>query len=135
VHKGLSFLATSDFSPRNLVICIDNTAAIGTLQDNNSNSEPARIASTLASLLAQKGWKFSSLWTPTHRKIEGNEHPDEMAKKGAESSLNRCPRSFSSKNMAQSRICPPPPSKLKKLTQYHRQLSPISSIHRIYTLQ
>jgi hypothetical protein len=48
VHEGLSFLAASDFSPRNLVICIDNTAAIGTLQDNNSNSEPVRIASTLA---------------------------------------------------------------------------------------
>jgi hypothetical protein len=33
--------------------------------------------------------------------------------------------------MAQSRVCPPPPSKLEKLTQYHRQLSQISSIHRI----
>jgi hypothetical protein len=97
VHEGLSFLATSDFSPRNLVICIDNAAAIGTLQGNNSNSEPARIASTLASLLAQKGWKISSLWIPAHRKIEGNEHADEMAKKGAESSLNLCPRLFSSK--------------------------------------
>jgi hypothetical protein len=94
VHEGLSFLATSDFSPRNLVICIDSTAAVGTLQDNNSNSEPARVASTLASLLVQKGWKISSLWTPAHRKIERNEHADEMAKKGAESSLNLCPRSF-----------------------------------------
>jgi ribonuclease HI len=97
VLEGLSFLATSDFSPRNLVICIDNTAAIGTLQDNHSNSEPARIASTLASLLAQKGWKISSLWTPAHRKIEGNEHADEMATKGAESPLNLCLQSFSSK--------------------------------------
>jgi ribonuclease HI len=97
VHEGLSFLATLDFSPQNLVICIDHTAAINTLQDNNSDSGPARIASTLASLLVQKGWKNSSLWTPAHRKIEGNEHIDEMAKKGAESLLNLCPRSFSSK--------------------------------------
>jgi hypothetical protein len=97
VHEGLSFLAISDFSSRNLVICIDNTAAIDTLQDNNSNSEAARIASTLASLLVQKGWKISSLWTPAHREIEGNEYADEMAKKGADSSLNLSPRLFSSK--------------------------------------
>jgi hypothetical protein len=51
----VSFISMEvDLEPHKLIICIDNSAAINILPENNPNSEPAHIASTLAPSLVQK---------------------------------------------------------------------------------
>jgi hypothetical protein len=56
IHEGLLYL-----DARNLFICIDNTAAIKTLQENLKQSEPAREASKVAYSLFKKGLNVSTI--------------------------------------------------------------------------
>jgi ribonuclease HI len=94
VHEGLLYTSNSDLKPCRLILCINNSAAIHTLADNLSNSEPARLAICLAAQLITKCWTSSFLWTPAHLKIKDNEEVDDLAKKGAEEALHLCPHAF-----------------------------------------
>jgi ribonuclease HI len=87
-----------------IYICIDNTSAIEALRFNKYNSEPARQAIKTACTLLETGWEISTVLTPSHSDILGNELADKMAKKGAENNGNECSRSFASKAWLQATV-------------------------------
>jgi ribonuclease HI len=78
-------------------MCIDNSAAICSLEQNTHNSEPARNAILTAHNLCQKEWDFSLVWTSSHCNISGNEAADAMAKDGATNQESLCAHTFFSK--------------------------------------
>jgi hypothetical protein len=87
-----------------IYLCIDNTSAIEALRFNKYNSEPARQAIKTACAFLETGWQISTVWTPSHSDILGNELADKMAKKGAENNGNERSGSFTSKAWLQARV-------------------------------
>jgi ribonuclease HI len=87
-QESLRLVPTSPTTSNNTIyICIDNQAAIQTLAYNQHNHQYARETLTTAETLTNNGWNLSTMWTPSHTNIPGNEHADTLAKSGAQSPL------------------------------------------------
>jgi ribonuclease HI len=90
VQEAINTLLTTTNMPRTKVfICIDNKAAIDTLQLNRSNHEYARRTLQIIDTLQLLGWSICTIWCPSHCDIRGNERADTLAKRGA-SLTNPC---------------------------------------------
>jgi hypothetical protein len=70
-------------------ICIDNQAAIDTLQSNHENHEYGRRTLATIATLQLLSWRVSTVWCPSHSNIPGNERADTLAKMAA-SSMTPC---------------------------------------------
>jgi ribonuclease HI len=97
VYEALHSLNLLDIPITQAFICIDNLSAIQTLEDNEDNSELAKMATQLAYSLKQKGWDIRRAWTQSHIGIKGNEKADEMAKSGAKGELDLCQHACATK--------------------------------------
>ena len=74
IQEGLLFLASTgtEGAPGNLVVCVDNQAALMTLAGGNPNgTEYAQHTLNTIGLLQGQGWSVSGLWTPAHCGIPG----------------------------------------------------------------
>jgi ribonuclease HI len=54
---------------------------------NQHNHQYARETLTMAETLTDNRWNLSSLWTPSHTNIPGNEYANKLAKTSAQSML------------------------------------------------
>jgi ribonuclease HI len=96
ICEGLCLVPASPTTPNTTIyICIDNQAAIQMLTYNQHNHQYARKTLTTAEILMNNGWNLSTLWTPSHTNIPGNEHADTLAKTGAQLLLT-CPCTITS---------------------------------------
>jgi hypothetical protein len=69
-----------------MVLCVDNQSALTALQEcNPDNHQYARTALNHLSRLQQSRWTITSLWTPAHCGIPGNERVDKLAKNATQS--------------------------------------------------
>jgi ribonuclease HI len=81
IYEGLCLVPTSPTTPNTAIyICIDNQAAIQMLANNQHNHQYARETLATAEILTNNGWNLSTLWTPSHTNIPGNEDADTLAK-------------------------------------------------------
>jgi ribonuclease HI len=88
VYEGLHLIPTSRTTPHtSTYICIDNQATIQMLAYNQHNYQYARETLATAETLTGGSWNLSTLWTPSHTNIPGNEYADILAKTGAQSLL------------------------------------------------
>jgi ribonuclease HI len=88
IHEGLHLVLTSPTTTNTTIyICIDNQAPIQTLAHNQQTHQYARETLTTAETLTNNGWNLTTVWTPSHTNIPGNEHADTLAKTGAQSLL------------------------------------------------
>jgi ribonuclease HI len=85
VQEAVTTLLITTHPPSTVYICIDNQAAIATLQLNKQNHEYARRTLETIGKLQLLGWRISPLWCPAHCDIHGNERADMLAKMGASS--------------------------------------------------
>jgi ribonuclease HI len=96
IHEGLHLVPTSPTTSNTTIyICIDNQAAIQMLVYNQQNQQYARETLNIAETLTNNGWNLSTVWTPSHTNIPGNEYADTLAKTGAQS-LIACPSTITS---------------------------------------
>jgi ribonuclease HI len=82
VQEATAALLTSTIPRSTAFICIDNQAAINTLQFNKDNHEYARRTLETVAQLRLLGWTMSTVWCPSHCGLMGNEHADSLAKMG-----------------------------------------------------
>jgi ribonuclease HI len=87
VQEAVTTLLTTTIPRSAVFICIDNQAAIDTLQHNESNHEFARRALEVIARLQLLGWQISTVWCPSHCGIPGNEKADALAKMAASSTV------------------------------------------------
>ena len=87
VQEAVSTLLTVTIPRGKVFICIDNQAAIDTLQSNRENHEYARRALETIASLQLLGWQISTVWCPSHTNIPGNERADSLAKMAASSTI------------------------------------------------
>jgi len=87
VQEAVSTLLTVTIPRGKVFICIDNQAAIDTLQSNHENHEYARRALETIASLQLLGWQISTVWCPSHTNIPGNERADSLAKMAASSTI------------------------------------------------
>jgi len=80
VEEAISALLTTTIPCSSIFICIDNQAAIETLQINRDNYEYARHALKSAAQLRLLCWKISTVCCPSNCGIVGNKHADTLAK-------------------------------------------------------
>jgi len=90
MQEAVSTLLTTTMPPSRVFICIDNKAAIDTLQSNKDNHEYARRSLEIIAALQLLGWQVSTIWCPAHCNIRGNERADKLAKLGASSTMAPC---------------------------------------------
>jgi len=83
VQEAVSTLLTTTAPRGTVIICIDNQAAMATLNFNKHNHEYARRALDSIEDLRTLGWQISITWCPSHCNIRGNERADTLAKQGA----------------------------------------------------
>jgi ribonuclease HI len=89
VQEAITTLLTTTMPRAKVFICIDNKAAIDTLQLNKSNHEYTRRTLQIIDALELLGWSICTIWCPSHCNIQGNERADTLAKRGA-SLTNLC---------------------------------------------
>jgi ribonuclease HI len=82
VLEAVSALLTTTIPRSKAFICIDNQAAISTLEFNKDNHEYARRSLETVAQLRLLGWDISTVWCPSHTGIPGNERADSLAKQG-----------------------------------------------------
>jgi ribonuclease HI len=82
VQEAMAALFTMTIPRSKAFICIDNQAAIDTLQFNRNNHEYTRRTLESIAQLRLLGWKISTVWCPSHCGIAGNEYADTLAKLG-----------------------------------------------------
>jgi len=82
VQEATNALFTTTIPPSAIFICIDNQAAIDTLQFNKDNHEYTRHAIDSFAQLRLLGWDIGTVWCPLHCGIPGNESADTLAKLG-----------------------------------------------------
>jgi ribonuclease HI len=87
VQEAVTTLLTTTLPRSTVYICIDNQAAIDTLQFNKYNHEYARRTLDVVGKLQLLGWHISTIWCPSHCGIRGNERADTLAKMGASSTI------------------------------------------------
>ena len=87
VQEAVTTLLTTTIARSSVFICIDNQAAINTLQHNNSNHEFARRTLEVIARLQLLGWQISTVWCPSHCNIPGNEKADTLAKMAASATV------------------------------------------------
>ena len=87
VQEAVSTLLTTTAPRGTVFICIDNQAAMATLNFNKHNHEYARRALNSIKDLRTLGWQISITWCPSHCNIRGNKRADTLAKQGAGSSV------------------------------------------------
>jgi len=80
VQEAITTLLTTTMPRRKIFICIDNKAAIDTLQLNKSNHEYARRTLQISEMLRLLGWSICVIWYPSHCDIQDNERADTLAK-------------------------------------------------------
>jgi len=85
VQEAVSTLLSVTIPRGAVFICIDNQAAIDTLQSNRGNHEYARRTLATIATLQLLGWRVSTVWCPSHSNIPGNERADTLAKMAASS--------------------------------------------------
>jgi ribonuclease HI len=82
VQEAMAALFTMTIPRSKAFICIDNQAAIDSLQFNRNNHEYTRRALESIAQLRLLSWKISTVWCPSHCGIAGNEYADTLAKLG-----------------------------------------------------
>jgi len=87
VQEAVSTLLTTTAPWGTVIICIDNQAAIATLNFNKHNHEYTQWALDSIEDLCTLGWQISITWCPSHCNIRGNERADTLAKQGVGSSV------------------------------------------------
>jgi len=83
IQEAVICLLNTNAPRATAIICVDNRAALETLQFNKHNNEYARRALEVISDLSLLGWEISTTWCPSHCNIKGNKRADTLAKKGA----------------------------------------------------
>ena len=83
VQEAVTTLLTTTAPRDTVVICIDNQAAIATLNFNKYNHEYTRRALESIENLCTLGWQISITCCPSHCNIRGNKRADKLAKQGA----------------------------------------------------
>jgi len=96
VQEAASALFTITAPRSTIFFCIDNQAAIDTLQFNKDNHEYARHTLESTTKLRLLGWKMNTVWCPSHCGIPGNEHADKLAKLGTSLQIS-CRHSLTTK--------------------------------------
>jgi len=82
VQEATTALLTTTVPRSTAFICIDNQAAIDTLEFNKDNHEYARCILECIGQLRLLGWIVSTVWCPSHCGIMGNKRADTLAKIG-----------------------------------------------------
>ena len=81
IEEGLCQARVPTERPGRILVCVNNQVAFSTLTAGNlTNSEFARKALKTIKQLLSEGQTVSSLWTPAHCGIPGNELADALAK-------------------------------------------------------
>jgi hypothetical protein len=96
VYEALSEIplkALNTNSINQIVICIDNSATIQVLSHNPQNVCGAAMATTAGLYFTENNIQITTMWTPSHCGIKGNEQADRLAKKGSSLS-NKCPHTY-----------------------------------------
>ena len=84
VQEGLLSVKSTHSQPTHITICVDNQAALTTLNTGNpENWEFARNTLQTMTEMRATGWTMSGLCTPGHCGIPGNDLADRLAKRGA----------------------------------------------------
>ena len=85
IQEGLLHVLSKDWNTTNILIYVDNQAALTTLTTGNPDgSEFAHHTLQSMTQLQQQDWTVSGFWTPAHCGITGNERADVLAKKGTQ---------------------------------------------------
>ena len=90
-HNLTTYINLSE-NPQQIIICIDNQAAIAALADNPTNTKGAYMATHALHSLKTTA---TTAWVPSHCGIPGNETADRLAKKGSERT-DACPHAYTS---------------------------------------
>ena len=81
IQEGLEHISSLNWNPKDILVCVDNQAALITLTSGNpAGSEFALHVLQIISNLQDTGWTIKGLWTPAHCGIPGNERADTLAK-------------------------------------------------------
>jgi ribonuclease HI len=89
--------AINTLPPASAHLCIDNSSAIDSLNNNTYNHHHARHAIEAATELITTGWTISTVWVPSHTGITGNKRADIQAKAGASNNRLLCQHSVTTK--------------------------------------
>ena len=104
IQEGLQQITSLDWNPRDILVCVDNQAALITLTSGNpAGSEFAHHTLQLISHLQHKGWTINGLWTPAHCGIPGNERADTLAKLSSQK-MDVCPHTRVTKSWLQAKV-------------------------------
>jgi len=87
VQEAVSTLLTTTALQGTVFICIDNQAAMATLNFNKHNHEYTQQALDSIEDLRTLSWQISITWCPSRCNIKGNETANTLAKQGAGSSV------------------------------------------------
>ena len=82
IQEAASALFTITAPLSSIFFCIDNLAAIDTLQFNQDNHEYARHALESVAKFRILGWQINTLWCPLHCGLPCNKQADMLAKLG-----------------------------------------------------
>ena len=104
IQEGLQHICSQNWQPRDIVVYVDNQAALTTLLSGNpAGTEFAQHTLELISTLQHAGWKIQGLWTPAHCEIPGNEQADKLAKLGSRKT-NICSHARVTKTWLQAKV-------------------------------
>jgi hypothetical protein len=98
VYEAMTNLQHNQTLPvntRQIFLCIDNTAAIHVLQNNPDNILGASMATSACNAFISEGISVTTVWTPSHCGIAGNERADNLAKSGTGMDC-ACPHKYTS---------------------------------------
>ena len=87
VQEAITTVLTTTATHTLVFVCIDNQAAVDTLQFNESNHESVQRTLEIIDNLQCLGWHLSTVWCPSHFNIRGNDRADTLAKTRASSTV------------------------------------------------
>ena len=104
IQEGLHHITLQDWNSRDILVCVDNQAALITLTSGNpTGSEFAHHSLQLINHQQYMGWTINGLWTPAHCGILGNERADTLAKLSSQK-MNICPHTRVTKSWLQAKV-------------------------------